>query len=243
MTTFPHACIFCRKYYPFNDEKNVMKGGGECWKWGGVKEGDSAENSCSGFSPLDEAGLVQKQMYSLRAVPDEDGFAVFLTDMFLHVLLIRIECGSIEEGMLSVARAVSEWAEYCRKCALSISFGNAGALSIPFYSMPENENVGNPKSGMRKRMDTMIRGFQRNVQLTYRMLSHEHVQTSIQARIYNHGGEPSIEICGGRDGFMKAVDYCSCAGGSDAVRLIRDEFIGYADFLDSLEKELKKACS
>lgn len=238
---FPHSCIYCSRYYPKNDINNVMRGGGDCWSWSRMKGGDSHENDCADFLPLDEVCIVQKQMYALRVIPSENGFSLSLMDMFLHVCLIRMESDSIQDGVSAMASIVNQWHGYFLKCCHALAPAKTMNVSVSMYSKLENETIGNPQSDMRKRLNTIVRGFPRNIQINYRLNS-KHGQKFSQLRIFNIDGEPALMICNGNSEYVGIREYCNNQTGKEIAHIILSEFVDYAKFFGSLAKEIDRIC-
>jgi len=240
MKEFPHCCAFCQKYYPRNDRNNVMKGGGECWTWGGVRGGDSSVNSCQRFVALEERSIVQKAMYVVKAVCLEDGYRVAFMDSFLHVGFLSSECGSIRDGVSMVGRGISEIAEYLKRCVASMSCGKLERKSARF-SKGENETINNPQSDTRRRFNTVLRGFPKNIQLGYKFISEGNMR-GLKLRIYHADGNPSIEVSDDYSGgFVGISDYCGrSATNHELVSILLDEFKDFHKFVNSLKKEMEK---
>lgn len=238
---FPHSCVYCSRYYPKNDINNVMRGGGDCWSWSRMKYGDSNVNDCADFLPLDEVGIVQKQMYALRATPSENGFSLSVMDMFLHVCLMRVECDSIQEGVSAIASTINRWHGYFLKCCHALAPAKALRVSTRLYSKLENETIGNPQSDIRKRLNTIVRGFPRNIQIRYRVNS-KYGQKFSQLRIYNIDGEPALMMCNDNTEYVGIGEYCNNPTNKEIAHIILSEFVDYAKFFGSLGKEISKLC-
>lgn len=238
---FPHSCVYCNRYYPKNDINNVMRGGGDCWSWSRMKVGDSKENDCADFLPLDEFCIVQKQMYALRATPSENGFSLFVMDMFLHVCLIRVESDSIQEGVSAISSIVNRWHGYFVKCCHAFSPAKTLSISVRLYSKLENETIGNPQSDIRKRLNTIVCGFPRNIQISYRLNS-KYDQKFSQLRIFNMDGEPAFMIRNGNADYVGIGEYCNNPMDKEIANIVLSEFVDYAKFFDSLGKEIGKLC-
>jgi hypothetical protein len=236
---FPHSCEYCQRYYPKNDINHAMKGGGECWIWNSLKGGDRRPNDCENHVPLDEATLLRHQMYAVRMVPIENGFSFSLTDTYLHVPLICLECGSLDEGIAKMSKAIDDWLAYFEKCVKCLScakkvFGVGGV-----YSKPENDTVGNVQSNARKRMNTIMRGFPRNIQLSHRFFC-GNAHKLVTLRIFNVKGNPVMKICDGNIPYMTVDEYCQNPVNKGMVNLILAEFVGYYKFIALLKKDIAK---
>jgi hypothetical protein len=218
-----------------------MRGGGDCWSWSRMKDGDSKENDCADFLPLDEVGIVQKQMYALRATPSENGFSLSVMDMFLHVCLIRVERDSIQEGVSAIASIVNRWHSYFVKCCHALAPAKTLRISVRLYSKLENETIGNPQSDMRKRLNTIVRGFPRNIQISYRLNS-KYGQKFSQLRIFNIDGEPALMMCNDNADYVGIGEYCSNPMDKEIAHIVLSEFVDYAKFFGSLGKEIGKIC-
>ena len=206
-----------------------------------MKGSDSHENDCADFLPLDEVGIVQKQMYALRVTPSENGFSLSLMDMFLHVCLIRVECDSIQEGVVAIASTINQWHGYFLKCCHALAPAKALRVSVRLYSKLENETIGNPQSDMRKRLNTIVRGFPRNIQINYRLNS-KHDQKFSQLRIFNIDGEPALMMCNDNADYVGIREYCNNPMGKEIAHIILSEFADYAKFFGSLAKEIGRIC-
>ena len=206
-----------------------------------MKGGDSKKNDCTDFLPLDEVGIVQKQMYALRVTPSENGFSLSLMDMFLHVCLIRVESDSIQDGVSAMASIVNQWHGYFLKCCHALAPAKTMNVSVSMYSKLENETIGNPQSDIRKRLNTIVRGFPRNIQINYRLNS-KHDQKFSQLRIFNIDGEPALMICNGNSEYVGIREYCNNQTGKEIAHIILSEFVDYAKFFGSLAKEIDRIC-
>jgi len=206
-----------------------------------MKDGDSKENDCADFLPLDEVGIVQKQMYALRATPSENGFSLSVMDMFLHVCLIRVERDSIQEGVSAIASIVNRWHGYFVKCCHALAPAKTLRISVRLYSKLENETIGNPQSDMRKRLNTIVRGFPRNIQISYRLNS-KYGQKFSQLRIFNIDGEPALMMCNDNADYVGIGEYCSNPMDKEIAHIVLSEFVDYAKFFGSLGKEIGKIC-
>ncbi len=237
---FPHSCVYCRRYYPKNDLNNVMRGGGECWEWSRMKC-DSDENSCRMFDSMDEASLAQRHMYALRAVPCECGFQISLADMFLHARLIAIECESLKDGLSAMASQIVGWSEYFRKCSVALACSKKLHGTIRIYKRYDNDVMSNPQSDMRKRMNTIVKGFPRNIQLNYKFFS-EYGCKAVQARIYNVNETPQLMICNDIMNYVGVAEYCQNPVNRELAHLIFTEFMDCAKFMLSFGREIEKGC-
>ena len=242
MSEFPHSCIYCQKYYPANDKNNVMKGGGACWAWSNIREGDSSVNACPDFVALAERGVYQKAMYAIRATCVDGGFRISFMDTFLHVVFMSSECASIGEGVESVVREINEISEFMKNCVALLSCGKLELKSVR-YSKGKNETVNNIQSETRKRLNTIFRGFPRNIQLNYRFVS-EGSSRAMRLRIYNTDGKPEIEVSDDYSGgFVGVGEYCGRnATNHELVSIAYAEFRDFHKFVVSLKKEIEKAC-
>ena len=242
MSEFPHSCIYCQKYYPTNDKNNVMKGGGACWAWSNIREGDSAVNRCSDFCALAERGIFQKAMYAVKASCSEDGFRVSFMDTFLHVGFSSSECSTIGEGVELVLRNVNELAEYLKRCASVLSCGKSEQKAFR-YSKGKNETVNNPQSETRRRLNTVLKGFPRNIQLNSKLVAEGNVRL-LRLRIYNTDGNPEIEVSDDYSGgFVEVGEYCRRnATSHEFVSIVYAEFRDFHKFVVSLKREIEKAC-
>ena len=180
-------------------------------------------------------------MYALRVIPSENGFSLSLMDMFLHVCLIRMESDSIQDGVSAMASTVNQWHGYFLKCCHALAPAKALRVSVRLYSKLENETIGNPQSDMRKRLNTIVRGFPRNIQINYRLNS-KHGQQFSQLRIFNIDGEPALMMCNDNSEYVGIREYCNNQTGKEIAHIILSEFVDYAKFFGSLAKEIDKIC-
>lgn len=237
---FPHSCLYCKRYYPRNDRNNVMKGGGDCWSWSNVKGGEKCANDCQMFEEMDEMSIVQKSMYAVRAVDwDGDGIRFSFTDTFLHVGFANHDCETIEDGMAFMKGRIAEWSSYLAKCHDAIKPSNAGQRG---WSKGRDENMANPSSDTRRRLNTILRGYPRNIQLSYRM-ENDGDSRSLKARLLNVDGNPSILFMQEWTGeFVPSDQYCSYGDLHNGMaREVKGEFYEFAMFMKSMGEALEKA--
>ncbi len=243
MNDFPHCCIYCQKYYPKNDKSHVMKGGGECWSWSGMKGGDSRVNSCQDFAQMSEKAVFQKAMYVVKAIRGDENFKFVFSDSFLHVKFAEAECLTLAEGKESVLGTMDALAAHFKKCVSALSAGrHEGKAVRTQWSKPKDETITNPQSETRRRFNTVMRGFPRNVQLSYKFLSDEGSR-AVKLRIYNTDGGLKLEISDDMTrSFLGVKEYIGKdAVNAELVSVILGEFRDFAKFANALKREFEKA--
>lgn len=242
--SFPHSCVWCQRYYPKCDRNNVMRGGGECWSWSRIRGGDSVENQCCDFEPMDNRCLVQKAMYVVKAVMDEEGLYVVFEDSFLHSLLLKVDCDFLSDGISEMKSRMLFWRDYFCRCIEMMPCGTKSAVPAKSKKKKKQEEtemdaMQNPNSPVRKRFNTIVRGFPRHVQLAHKPSVDGEFSTKI--RLYNSDeGASLIEIWDASSRrFVDVVEYCSLGDSQRMlVDLVRGEFAEYVRFVEFFASEL-----
>lgn len=242
---FPHSCRYCRKYYSYNDRNNAIGGGGECWTWSAVKGGDRCVNSCEQFEPVDELCLLQRAMYSVRASAcDGNAFRFVFGDAFSHVDFLVFESDSVSSGLHGVRNFINGAVEYIGRCSSLLSrflAGKSKPKTMPSRNEKCNDDtIINPHSTLRRKLNTMLRGFSRNMQFDYR-LSPEQGGLNLKVRLYNKEGDPEFRVFSDRLGkFVPLEEYCGLepVHGGFLASAISDDFGEYAKFLGTIRREI-----
>lgn len=222
-----------------------MKGGGDCWDWSRMKDGDSSINECSEFVPMTEISMAQKAMYSLKVSTDDGGgFRISISDAFLHADFRTVHTETMEEGVEEVLDSISNWIKYMEDCVSVLASSVGNAKSVTEYSKEDNETINNPCSETRKRFNTLLRGFPRNIQLNYRFVSKKD-HAMAQIRIYNVDGVLKFTVFSRAfGGFVGISEYCRMnKDNAGMVKVILGEFMDFLNFVDSLRKEIERNAS
>ena len=229
---FPHSCLFCKKYYPCNDKNNVMKGGGECWKWSTMKFNEESINKCLDYCTLEEKSIASRSMYAIRILCCNESPAILLSDLFLHSDMISLECTNVNDGIKRISGIINRIADYAEKCSESLADG---------IKLKKDKNTGKDMHNLifdtRRRLNAFVKGFPRNLQFTYKF---DGINDSdiIQIRVYNRNSIPCITLFSSeRNEFLPLSDYPIDMIKRRVINKIRNEFAEYSNILRHLANQ------
>lgn len=241
---FPHSCLFCKNYYPANDNKHTMKGGGKCWKWNKLNICETTENQCVNFKQVNNKCVANKSMYVVDVDMTENILEVSFSDLFLHANLIKLQCdGDINVGLEEMRERLGQILAYINQCGKHLSkFVNTRHSELK-CKKGIHEHIDNPMSEVRKRFNIIIRGFSKNTQTSHRFyLKKGDIQHGVHLRVYNFEGEPymtALSIANMSD-FVSIEEFCKLSDlNNELMTLIKNEFDEYSKFLGIMINRIK----
>lgn len=242
---FPHSCLFCKDYYPDNDSKDIMKGGGKCWKWHKLSVGEVTENTCINFKQVNNKCIAHKSTYAIDVgINDDNIMEVSFSDLFLHANLVKLKCsGGINVGLEDMRNRLGQILAHLNGCRKHMSKFVHTRHSELMCKKGDNECIDNPMSEVRKRFNIIIRGFGKNTQTLHRFyLKKDDTQQCVHLRVYNFDDEPHMTALSSAtmSDFVGIEEFCKSSELNDELMmLIKSEFDDYSKFLRMIIKRIK----